>query len=421
MARQLTHKDAHNIINLIQKQAMGKIAINVVDSSTFVSAGELLLAQGTENVLNAMSIVMGKTMVSARPYKARLAIIQALNSGIYTNRIRKISFYSQDAMASGYYNTDLYTNLAPGFTAGENKDAEGAAQSTKSQFEQVPAIPLEMNFAGSSVWQTGFTRYEKQLGIVFRSEDELIAFWEGAMVEKQNDIEQQKEAFNNMTVLNKIGATYDMAADMPESLINLTKGFNDKFGTSYTSEELRTTYLKDFLPYLVSTIKSVSDRMTHRSALYHWSPDKTVAGVQYKLLRHTPKADQRIILYNPLFIDAEAMVLPEIFNDNYLKLENGERVDYWQSISDPAAVKVIPAIPDAETGVQKAGEAVDIPYVVGMIFDKDAMMTDMQLEDANWSQLEARKGYRTCWFNFAKNAINDQTFNTVLFIMKDGE
>lgn len=420
MARQLTPRDAHQIMNLIQKQATGKIAINVVDSSTFVSAGELVMATGMENVMNALSYVMGRTFMSARPYKARLSILNALNSGIYTNRIRKISFYSQDAMASGDYNTQLYTNLAPGFTAGQNKDAEGTPQSTKSQWEQVPSIPLEMNFAGTSTWEDGFTRYETQLATVFRSEDELIAFWNGAMVEKQNDIEQQKEAFNTMTLLNRIAGTIAMGDKMPGSQVNLTKEYNDKFGTSYTSAELRTTYLDSFLKFFVARFKTDSDRMRIRSKKYHWSPAKQVAGVDYTLLRHTAKDRQRTILYNPLFVDAEASVLPTIFNDKYLKVEASEFVDFWQSIDNPSAINVTPAIP-GDAGTQIAGDTVNLDYVVGMLYDVDAVMVDNQLEAASATALEARKRYRTTWFTFAHNAINDFTENSIVYYMKDGE
>ena len=44
--------------------------------------------------------------------------------------------------------------------------------------------------------------------------------------------------------------------------------------------------------------------------------------------------------------DAEAMVLPQIFNDRYLKLDQFEKVDYWQNINEPEKIDVIPAIID---------------------------------------------------------------------------
>lgn len=423
MARSLTPRDCHALMNLLVKEATGQDAtIQVVDSSTFVSAGELVLSTGTENVLNSLSLVLGRTFMAVRPYKAKLSIINALNTDLYTSRMRKISFYSRSAQASGDFNTQLYTNLAAGYDNGENGvDAvTGDPVSTKSMWVQNPAVPLEINFAGQSVWEDSTTVYEYQLKTAFRSEDEFAQFVSGIMTEKGNDIESQKEAFNRMTILNHIAAIYATEGTLANGrVINLTAAFNSRFGTSYTSAQLRSTYLKDFLAFFVATFKLTSRMMTYRSAKYHWSPAKTVGGVSYTLLRHTPYDRQRVMLYEPLFTEAEALVLPEIFRPNYLDIDTQyEGIDYWQNINDPSAIDVIPAIPDA-SGAQTVGSEVELPYIVGMIYDADSLMIDYQLERSYSTPLEARKAYRNIWWSFSKNAISDLTENAVIFTMED--
>ena len=55
MARSLTPQDAYGLINLVVKEATGQNdTIQAVDASSFASVGDFLLAQGTENVLNAL-------------------------------------------------------------------------------------------------------------------------------------------------------------------------------------------------------------------------------------------------------------------------------------------------------------------------------------------------------------------------------
>lgn len=424
MARVLTPQDCHALMNLLVKEATGQNAeIQEVNSSNFVSAGELVLATGTENVLNSLSLVLGRTFMAVRPYKAKLAIINAINTDMYTSRMRKISFYSRDALASGDFNTQLYTNLAAGYDNGENGvDAiSGDPVSTKSMWVQNPSVVLENNFAGQSVWEDSTTVYEYALKTAFRSEDEFAQFVSGIMTEKGNDIESQKEAFNRMTILNHIAGVYDLdAASANGRVVNLTKAFNDRFGTSYTSAQLRSTYLKDFLAFFVAQFKLASRYMTYRSAKYHWSPAKTVGGNSYTLLRHTPYDRQRVMLYQPLFTEAEALVLPEIFRPEYLDINTQyEGVDYWQNVNNPSAIDVVPAIPNTSTGVQTAGAEVELDYVVGMIFDADAIMIDYQLERSYTTPLEARKAYRNIWWSFSKNAISDFTENCVIFIMAD--
>lgn len=416
MARTLTPKDAYAIMNLLVAEATGSQSITATDVSSFVSAGELVLATGKENVLNALTLVLNRTIVASRPYRARLDLMEQVDTGLYSSRIRKISYYANYALPSGDFNTDLFTNFDGGFTSGENSGA-----STKSQWEQNPKYALEMNFAGSSTWQYCVTRYEDQLQAAFRSPEEFAAFVGGYLTEAANDIESQREAWNRMNLLNKIGSVYDMSADMPGSVIDLTTAFNTKFGTSYTGAQLRSTYLKEFLEFFVATVKTTSRMMEHRTENYHWTPDDP-NGLGLSLLRHTPRDRQRMYLYAPLFIDAEAMVLPEIFNDQYLSIDNYQGVDYWQTPAAGASVSVTPAITETDPtdpayGTQIAGTAVSLDYVVGIITDVDGLMTNFQAEIVRSTPVEARKGYRNIWTTFLRNNICDNTENVVLFVM----
>lgn len=414
MARVLTPKDAHALMNEIMKEACGVKAIAVVDSSSFVSAGETVLATGVENTLNALSTVIGRTLMAVRPYKAKLNIINAINTNMYTNRLRKVSFYSKDSLDAGNLNTDLFSkNLYNGYDNGSNSGA-----STASMWVQDKPIALEVNFGGCSTWQECLTTYKYQLKNAFRSEGDFNAFISGIMTAKANDIEMRKEAFNRMLVLNAIGATYQSTA--AECKVNLTSEFNTKFGTSYTSVQLRSTHLKEFMQFFVSRIKQDMRKMTINSKLYHMSPSKTVDGTTYNtILRHTPLDKQRLMLYNPLFIDTESYVFPEIFNTKYLDIgKQYEGVDFWQSINDPSKVDVTPAITNSNGQCVKGTNA-KIDFVVGLLYDVDALMVDYQLDDVSTTPEEARKHYRNTWWTFCRNAIYDPTENMILYYMAD--
>lgn len=414
MARDLTPRDAHALINAICKEATGQEpTIQAVDTSTFVSVGETILATGVENTLSAISTIIGRTIVATRPYSSKFGMLEEVDTALFKNRVRKISYYSKYALPSGDWNTQLYTNLKNGYDNGTN-----GGDSTQSMWVQNQAMPLELNFAGLSTWQESLTVYRDQLKGAFTDEATFNSFIAGILTEKGNDIEVQREAFRRLTLLNQIGAVYSLKDDYPTMAFNLTAGYNAKFGTSYTSEELRTTYLKNFLEYLVSVIKQFSRRMSYRTAAYHMPYTKTVDGVEYNILRHTPRDKQRLFLYAPLLIDAEAQVMPEIFNSEYLKIDNYEGVDFWMNFDNPAEVKIKPAIP-GDAGTQIAGDEVDIPYVVGCIFDKDSVLVNQYLEDSLATPPESRKRYHNIWWTFARNAINDLTENFILLYMED--
>ena len=314
MARVLTTKDAYQIINLLVKEATGQDAtIQAVDPSSFVSVGETILATGVENTLNALSMVLGRTFMAVRPYNAKFGVLNSINSGLYANRMRKISFYSREAVVDGASNTDLKTNFAEGYDNGSN-----GGSSAPSMWEQQPSIPFELNFGGSSEWQMVQTVYEKQLQVAFRGPEEFAQFVSGMMTEKANEIEMTKEAFNRMTVLNAMAGVYDLSASMAGSSVNLTSEFNTEFGTSYTTADLLgPAHFTEFLEFFIGYIKILSDQMTHNSKKFHWAPTKTVGANTYTILRHTPKDRQKLMLYNPFWIKAEARVKPAI-----LTLEN---------------------------------------------------------------------------------------------------
>ena len=416
MARTLTPKDCHTLINALVRQATGQASLTATDTSSFVSAGEKVLATGMENVYNALNIVLTRLLIASRPYTAKLQLIQADDSE-YASRLRKVSFYSKDALPAGNFNTDLFTNFAQDFTAGENESG-GTPQSTKSQWAQNLAMPLEMNFGGLSVFQDSVTLIEDAVKFAFTNEAEFAKFVDGYRSEHENDIASQMEAWNRIAILNKIASVYDMSSVMNGSAIDLVAAFNTRMGTTYTGTQLRTTYLKEFLEFFVALFKNTSNYLEERTKNFHWSVPKTVNGVQYNILRHTPKRDQRCILYGPLYKECEAMVLPEIFNDQYLNLETQfEEVSYWQSTSNRMSISVTPAVTNTSTGVQEAGTAVALDYVVGMIFDRDALMTNYRLDRADTTPLEARKHYRNTWRSFARNICSDNTENCVIFYM----
>ena len=427
MAKTLTPLDAHALVESIAHQITGQTALTVTSTADFVSVGEQILSYGTENVLNTISLITGKSYIAARPYSRRLRILNKLSTGDFTHRFRKISYYSKDPKSAGAFNTQLNgANLGMGRDNQAQGTLDGGAGSAvPSMWEQNPAVPLEVNFTSMNVWDYTITVYEKALKQAFRSEEEFIRFINGYFVEAQNDIESEMEALNYAALLNFMACIYDLDTANPNGrVINVTAAFNAYFGTSYSSHDLLTSQLKEFNSFFVTLVKTASDYMTHRSTYYHWSPTKVVNGVSYELLRHTPKEKQKLIMYGPVWKYMEATVLPEVFNDQYLKLDNFEKVDYWQAFGNGAlndmTINITPAIPDLNTTgyPQIAGTTVNTA-VLGILFDEDAIAVDMQMEMAATSPLEARKLYRNIVNHYSKGLINDPTENAVLFVMED--
>ena len=297
MARTLTPVEAYALMDELRAQATGQKTLTGVNASNFVSVGEDVLATGYENTLNSLSLVLGRTIVAVRPYKSKFGQIQAISTGAYTHRLRKISYYSRNDLPAGNFNTNLFPeNLIAGAT--HQKVTTLGSEATASMWLQNPPVPLEQNFAGSFVWQTSTTTYRDALKMAFSSVENFSAFVAGTL-------------------------TYDAGAT--EQKVNLTAAYNAKFGTSKLTADLLTTDLQSFLQFMSARMKLDSDRLTERSALYHDARSKTRtnpesgASETLSILRHTPKEKQKLFIYDPLLADAEAQVYSTTLRRRYIR------------------------------------------------------------------------------------------------------
>lgn len=403
-------KDAYAVMNALVAQATGKSNIDVVDTSSFIDAGTQVLQAGYENLYNSLGVLIGKTIIASRKYEGKFKLITAETTSAFENRFRKISYYARENQASGMFNTDVNSdNLGAGLD-----DTDGAG----SQWEQNPAIPVEMYFFSDFVWDKSHTQYIEQAKIAFQNEADFIAFINGIMVEVQNDIESTLEAKNRMVVLDRIAGTYLQANDNsfglgPESAVNLASEFNKYHGTTYTVDEILTEHTVAFLEFYIARFKNDSDMLENRTCLFHDPLTKTIGSDDYVVMRHTPKADQRFIYNSRLFTQLN-LSLAQIFHPDMLKIPAGEGIQYWQSATDPYAVDITPALP----GGAKSSE-VYLPLVVGLLFDRDAMIVNNKFNGMYATPINARHVYTNMFWHYKYGVCQDYSENAILYYMSD--
>ena len=398
--------DVYPIMNQLVQQISGQASVSVTDTTSFVSAGSTVLEAGYENVLNAIGVLISRTIVAARPYEGKFKLINA-ESGAFDNRARKISFYSKFAQASGAFNTQTYTNLGAGLD-----DESGAG----SMWEQNPAIPVEKYFFNSATYDFSHTEYIEQLKIAFQNEASFLDFLIVMRTEIMNDIEQQKEAKARALVLDRIAGTkllVDKGELGAECAVNLTAEFNAEHGTSYTTQQILEEHTVAFLEFFLARIKNDSDMLTNRTALFHDPMTKQISGVDYYVLRHTPKDKQKLI-YNSRIFNQIKLSLAEIFHPEMLDLPNGEGVQYWQGVSDPYKVDIKPALPEGATSSE-----VSMDIVIGMLFDYDALIANIRYEGMLATPINARHMYRNEFWHFLFSNWNDYSENAVVYYMSD--
>lgn len=400
--------DISAVLNSLIAQGAGA-NLAATDLSSTITVAQLAQNYGYETITGALSEILAKTLIAIRPYNKIAFQNIETDSQTYGMIQRKISYYS-----SKFEKEESWNYAASG--AGYNlKDGVSV-----DMYKIHKQYPLEMRYGGNKVLEKVVTRFLYQYRVAFKDQASFIQFVQGLAIEVNNSIQHMKESRNRAIVLNFIGGLYNTGK--ARSKVNLTQEFNTKFGTTYTSAQLRTTHLKEFSEYLASRIKYDADMMEKDTDLFHLTPSKTDdLGNSLQLLRHTPKSEQRLMLLAPFMYDIEKFVLPEIFHDGYLRMANYEAIPYWQSseAGKEGSVNVTPNQLKVSDGTTEKGKTVTTPYVIGVLYDRPACVSSFRLEDTISTPYNAAGAYYNTYYHFANDFQNDFTENGILYYMED--
>lgn len=397
MANSLTPQDVYALMNSIVEQATGQETLTVTDTSSFVSVGETLLRTSAENTLNAISTILARTIFSIRPYKGKFESLR-VSAERWGAMVRKVVYLYNEAEQSSDWNTNLDT------------DALADGQSVDMYTINAPKA-VQLNFYGTKVLQKSITRFRDQLSLAFSNEDEFVQFINGVMTEFYNEIEMINENESRLTALNFMAGL----SAMDLGVVDLVAEYNTEYGTTYTREQLLTDYLESFMKFVSATIKIYSDRLTDNTSIYH----ANLVG-KAPILRHSPKDVQKMLMYAPFFTSAKANVYSGLFNPSYLEVGEFEGVNFWQSADEPTKISIKPNILDVTTGESKTSSTVSLDYVLGLLYDRDAMGVQPQFDYASTTPFNSKGGYYNMFYHWRFNSYNDFTENAVLFILGAG-
>lgn len=380
---------ASSVLNSIVAQATGKTDITEVSTAGFISVATTAKGIATDALLDAITQVLSRTLFSIRPYSRKFKGLY-MDSQRFGNHTRKLNIADSD------WNKDLRYDLVDG-------------NSVDDQIVKKPNV-LQTNFYGHNIFERQVTIFKDQLNIALSSEEEFQRFITMVMTNASDQIEQAHESTARMTLANFIGGKVKGDADNVFKLVTL---YNGVAGTELTATTVRQP--SNFVPFMkwaVGFIKTVSDRMTERSQKFHINV--TGKGIS----RHTPYNKQKLYLYSELLNDIDASVMTSIFNDEYLKFADHERVSYWQSINSPDSLKIRPTYIDSAGAEKYETTELAVNNIFGVLFDEEAVGITTFGEWSAPSPFNARGGYSNIFWHFNDRYFNDFTENGVVFLLQ---
>lgn len=381
-------QDAYALIAELHLQATGRKVLTPVSTVDFISVAQATLANGYEPVLNAISQVIGRTLVAVRPYDRKFKGLET-SAERWGGIIRKLSFADRDPISN------------PSFTL-----TEGAAV---DQFVVRKPVVLETRYVGSDIWQGQYTITTKQLELAFSGPEEFARFMSGLMTHFANEREQWLEEMSRITLANFMGALNVLGTG---HVIHLLTEYNTATGLSLTATTVRQpANYPAFVRWMYARVNTLSRMMTERSQLFQ----QTITG--YPILRHTPVADQRIFLDADLLSHMEAEVLADTYHDNYLSMAETEAVSYWQNIQSPNSISVTPVYIDATGAVVTNAANQVVSNIVGVMFDRDAVGYNIYQDTLDASPYNAKGQYYNLFNNVRIQYQNDVTEKGILLVL----
>lgn len=387
--------DAAVLLTSIVQQATGQAVVTPTNLQDFVSVGTTALQSGYDPLLNAISVVLGRTIFSIRPYSERFGGLRA-DAQRWGNHVRKLKLADAEFESDQRY----YESTSDFWDDGDSAD----------MYKIKKPKPVQLNFYGQNVWQDHVTVYRDQLDVAFHDPDELMQFTSMIMTNMSNRMAQARETCARAALANFIAAKNILGAG---HVIHLITEYNTQTGSSLTAATvMQPANYATFIRWLAGYIKTISRRMEERSSLFQQNITGAVVN------QHTPRDKQKLYLLADYVNRMDAEVLSTTYNEQYLGIGDFEEVSFWQSIAAPDEIKVSPAYM-GNTGAIVNGAAQSMAKVFGVLFDEEAVMTQ---EVNQWNAptpFNVAGGYTNFYFHKSDRYLNDFTEKGVVLLLDE--
>lgn len=394
MANSFTFNQIASILNTIVQDAQGRTNNSTPvarNTSQFVTQATTALQGGLDPIMGSITQLIAKTIFSVRPYRGKLRLLD-MDSLTYGNTVRKI--------------TPIFIDSAENQPMYNAQPADGL--STDQWTIKRPKV-LQTMFTGFEQYMVQApTVFEDQLKSAFRGPEELGDFLSSQATAVQNELNQQKETLARNTVANMIGAKniIDNA-----NVIDVLALYNSETGLSLTATDVyQPANFSAFVQWFYAFVEKISGLLEERTVSFH------MALTGYTVVRHTPKRDQRLLMYNPMLQKITTMSLAGLYNESLLKMDVTEGVNFWQDFNYPDRISVTPSYTKAD-GTIDTGTAQNVSNILGVLYDREAMGINVALDKANTTTMNAKGRYWNTYYHMTKRFYNDLTENCVIFTL----
>ena len=386
----LTFNQSSVLLNAVFQQATGQSAAAVTDTGSFVTLAQKTLMCGYDNIIGAISQVLGRTIFSIRPYNRKFKGLQVSEQkwGYITRKLTSVDKPFED---------DARFTLTDG-------------QSVDDFTVNKPDV-LQVNFYGQNLLQKSVTIFKDQLDNAFTGPDQFGSFMAMIMQNISDMFEQAYEIQARLLLANLItGRTLSNPAG---SVIHLVTEYKTLVGdNTLTLADLRKPdKYPAFMKWIYARVATLTALMTERSHMFHVNiTNKAVA-------RHTPLDKQKVYLLASERFGLEAQVLADTYHDNYLKYADVETVNFWQAIQFPSQIIAKPSYLAADGTITYSENNITLNNVFGVIFDEDTLGYTVMNRYQLATRMNAKAAFTNLFYHQTLRFWQDDTENAMILLL----
>lgn len=372
----MTTNQIYTLVNEVVKEGIGQNNISAIDTQSLVALGNMVLSSNsnTEAFLNTLVQRIGKTILSFRDYRNKLADM-VLDDFEYGMILQKLAVKMPEAEEDKSY------SLQNG-------------QSVDHWRVSKPEV-LQKFYGRRTPYEFRMTRSYRQLKEAFTSAEKMGAFVAICFGEVRNAIEFSMEQLGRATLANFIAET--------DKVVNLVTAFNTELGLTGADALNATTALHSdlFLNYAIGRINHHAKMITEMSVRYNDGSKP----------RFTP-VDKRVIRINSDF-DTRCQTVTQYsaYHDRFVSVGGlWDSISYWQDFKEGSEKNI--SVKRASDGTTK-----NINNIIACIYDKDALGIYKRSEYALSTGWNADGAYENTVWHCEQLWFNDLAENFVYFTL----
>lgn len=386
----MSFEQASAFLTALYQEATGQYpAIQIANTSDYISVGTTLLQGGVDPIIGALAQIIDRTIFSIRPYAQKFKDLN-VTEAIWGSVTRKINFID----------TPLDTN--------DERLTLTDGLGVDPWIVKKPKV-MQTNFYGATQYQDHITIFKDQLESALKDAAEGARFFSGVIQNIADKLAQIREAEARGILANFI--TGKVAGDTA-NCINVLQAYYDETGTTLTPGTMfDVTNYTTFVRWLAGFMQTLTEKMSERSLKYHMN----VTGLE--VMRHTEDRFLRKYISANVINHIKATASSNLYNAEEVKkwIANAESVSFWQNIEDPYTIDATPTYLDVSNGqLIVAGSDVKLENIIGFLFDVEALGMCTRSTWSASTGLNPAGGFYNIFYHFTQTTWNDFTENAVV-------